>query len=485
MLTRKPDLRRRCCAYGLLTFALAQVVWAWDAYLDDAFIHLRIGEQLFASGQFAFNPGEPGLASSSPLYTAVLGALSSFFGGLTFAPKLLSVFAFFTLLALITRRVLSADRGWPLRLEAASLLVLVSPFAVRWLTDGMETSLVVLTSYLTSGLVAHAPEVVLDISICIPTCNRPLFLRECLLSCIAQTQPATEILVGDDSDDDAATTVVDELSRTTVIPIRHFRHQPALGQAGNVEYLFNKARGDAICLIHDDDLLLERALELLAPCFDDPRVAVAYGKQVPMNHEGRLDEQAGDAFNRQHFRTPECAGAQPDIVIAALSQQFPNNGYLLRADLAREVGYVHPARLTGEDSRGGFAADYGFGIGYAMKSSTRLAYFVDEYTACYRFSKTSVSRGAHGRSESAYRSFRYVTGLEPALRNHPVMREWQRRRAPAAVGQAIDLGHFDEAWAWFLSEAHRPSLLTPGGVKRFLRLVYSSLRRKVLPESRT
>ncbi len=318
----------------------------------------------------------------------------------------------------------------------------------------------------------------MKISICIPTCNRPELLRECIESCIAQTLPPCEILVGDDSADDAASQVVSELVATTSIPIRYTRHDPPVGQAGNAQYLFERSSGEAICLIHDDDLLTERALEILAPTFDDPSVVVAYGKQFLMDHDGNRDEVGTQELNHAYFRRPEFAGVQDNILIAALAQQFPNNGYIVRADIAREVGYIKPAELTGKGPKRGFAADFGFAVSYAMHRPDGRAVFVDDFTAAYRVSKTSVARG-HSLPESAFRSFNYVMGLEPEIRKHPMMAEWLRFKAPPAIAQAAALGHTRVAWGWYFSKWHRRRIPTLGGARRFLHLLKATITRGI------
>ena len=42
----------------------------------------------------------------------------------------------------------------------------------------------------------------MNISIVIPTCNRPVELKKCLDSCIQQTLTLYEIIIGDDSNND-------------------------------------------------------------------------------------------------------------------------------------------------------------------------------------------------------------------------------------------------------------------------------------------
>lgn len=245
----------------------------------------------------------------------------------------------------------------------------------------------------------------MGVSICVPTCNRPELLKLCLDSCANQSLPPQEILVGDDSRDDSSQAVVEAFERAAPCPVRYFRHRPSVGQAANVDHLFREARGELICLIHDDDLLLAGSLRVLTPCFADPNVVVAFGKHVIINHDGSENQSATRDVNRCYRRTPERAGIQQDFLLSALVQQFPNNGFLIRTDLAQEVGYVKAGELMGD------ACDHAFGILCARARPHGRACFVDEFTACYRMTAVSVSRGNHV-ADNAYRTFRYLAELD-------------------------------------------------------------------------
>ena len=92
-------------------------------------------------------------------------------------------------------------------------------------------------------------KIAMDISIIIPTYNRPEYLKACVNSCLKQTRPADEILVGDDSEYITAKIIIDSLKHTTSIPIRYIQNSPSLGQAANVDNLVSAAKSDYICLI--------------------------------------------------------------------------------------------------------------------------------------------------------------------------------------------------------------------------------------------
>ncbi len=90
------------------------------------------------------------------------------------------------------------------------------------------------------------------VSICVPTCNRPELIVECLDSCLAQTHTNIEILIGDDSSDNRTQALI-KARYAHDARIRYVKNEPSLGQARNVASLFARASGDKIALIHDDD----------------------------------------------------------------------------------------------------------------------------------------------------------------------------------------------------------------------------------------
>jgi hypothetical protein len=82
-VTRHPALR-----LALLLFAIGALFYR-EAVMDDTFIHLQYARNLAERGELAFNPGEPSLGMTSPVWILLL----ALFGGHLMAAKLLSVAA--------------------------------------------------------------------------------------------------------------------------------------------------------------------------------------------------------------------------------------------------------------------------------------------------------------------------------------------------------------------------------------------------------
>jgi hypothetical protein len=114
-----------------------EVVVARGFLLDDALIHVRNAESALHSGV------PTSFADSSPLFL-LLTTAGLALGGSFYVTKILSLAAFGALVALLVAATWR-ERHPPAQAIIVALLVLVlSPFGVKWLTDGMETSLAVL-----------------------------------------------------------------------------------------------------------------------------------------------------------------------------------------------------------------------------------------------------------------------------------------------------------------------------------------------------
>lgn len=309
----------------------------------------------------------------------------------------------------------------------------------------------------------------MKVSIIIPTYNRPELLVQCLESCLRQSAPAHEIIIGDDSTNTDTEKIVRDIEKEAKIPIRYFHNPKPLGQGCNVHQLISLVSCEYLCLIHDDDYLSHDAIERLSLPFEDPNVMIAYGKQKIVKEDGEIDEQASEDLNKVYCRTAKNQGVQKDLLIAAIQQQIPNNGFIVESKNAKYIGYKIPQDIFGD------ACDFGFAVLLAEANSNRKAFFINAYTAFYRLSKTSIQR-SKSSNNAAYRAFRYVYKFPKKIRNIKEIRKWLTSKSPIAIGNALSLNHLTEARKWLFSPYHIQYLLTPGGLNRTLKVFLASIR---------
>jgi hypothetical protein len=129
-----------------LLFGLWLLVWlfvSWPAMQDDAFIHLRYAVNLLRYHMISYDGVHPDYGTSSLLYVWLLAALREFFRSPVLPRAVSSVFhvALFGGLAWAFPRTLRSAPKLAWEFALLLLAILVMPMAVRWLDDGMETSL--------------------------------------------------------------------------------------------------------------------------------------------------------------------------------------------------------------------------------------------------------------------------------------------------------------------------------------------------------
>ena len=297
-----------------------------------------------------------------------------------------------------------------------------------------------------------------SISICIPTYQRPKFLKEALDSVLEQTLQPVEIVIGDDSHDDLSENLILDIKKECKIPITYTRHSPSLGQAGNVNFLYEMAKGDYIVLLHDDDLLLPNALEDLNSCWKlYPDLVAAYGKQYFMSDEGTIDFNHSSKINQYYFRTSDKAGLQKSSVVAALLHQFPNDCFMVLSSAAKAVKWRTEA---------GYGGDFDFGLRLSLEYSN--FFFLDKYTAKYRLSKVSISSNIN--DDSTAQSFDIIRNTNFSEELSWAKEYELKREASTAIIQLLNVGKKAQALDIYFSQYYPLSKrLSLGGIRRLIK----------------
>jgi hypothetical protein len=132
-----------------LTFWLFRTRYAM---LDDALIHLRYAANLHQLHIFSYGGLRPNFGASSVAYVGLLSVLRS----ATTTPllaKVVSVVAYLALIATVAAFCLGMRSALATKaLAYGALLCLLCPMGIRWLTDGMETGLVILAVLMLAWL---------------------------------------------------------------------------------------------------------------------------------------------------------------------------------------------------------------------------------------------------------------------------------------------------------------------------------------------
>ena len=128
----------------LFAWLVAWIYLSWPAIQDDALIHLRYAANLRHFHQITYDGIHPDYGASSLLYVYLLAILRGFTSSpeLPHAVSSAAHMILFAGLLVIFYRYLSRAQQLAGLLGVTLLVFVVVPSAVRWLDDGMETSLV-------------------------------------------------------------------------------------------------------------------------------------------------------------------------------------------------------------------------------------------------------------------------------------------------------------------------------------------------------
>jgi glycosyltransferase involved in cell wall biosynthesis len=261
------------------------------------------------------------------------------------------------------------------------------------------------------------------VSICLPTCNRPGLIATCIDSCLAQTYRNLEIVIGDDSENERTRQLIATRYRNEP-RIRYAMNRPSLGQARNVASLFERASGDKILLIHDDDFLAADGIGKLVSLWKlYPQLEVAFADQYEADHTGAVDFDASERLNAAFRRTRDAEGLQPLPGRTGLIQMFPNNGWMANADLVKRIGYPEYY---------GACCDFVFGTELCL--AAREVFYLHEYVSVYRKTANSISHSTRGTTAAATLSaYAFVQGLKLPLQLESSRKLALRRLVPIVV----------------------------------------------------
>ena len=308
----------------------------------------------------------------------------------------------------------------------------------------------------------------MKVSICITTYNRPDLLKETLDSCFKQTFKPFEIIIGDDSKNDLTKNMIAKLPKIKDVDIKYYHNNPPLKQAKNVNFVFNNATGDKLVLMHDDDLFVPDAIETLVNILKkDSTIKIAFGKSYVMSEDGIINYKDSEKSSNYYFKNKKYEGSVLSSVEAGIIQQFPNNGYIIDAELAKST----PWRTKATYGKLGNGCEYDFGLRIGLTGAKM--FLIDKYLVKYRDTELSFS----SNSDSAYKSYIILKNTKIAPKYNQIKNIALTRKVSLGLVQAIKFGEFKDANAMFFSKNHLKLWYTPGFYKRFILICKSSLNK--------
>ena len=177
----------------------------------------------------------------------------------------------------------------------------------------------------------------IEISVIIPSRNRLGYLQEAIASVQHQTYEDCEAIIIDDASNDGTSAWL----RSLVDPrIRSFRFEENRERSASRNYGLEKARGQWVLFLDDDDLLEPRALERLsAELQRSPDAVAAIGAREYFDERGHRRK-----FRMCHWRTKRVIW--PEVLFGLVPAQ---GEALIRRDAALATGGWNERLTTAED----------------------------------------------------------------------------------------------------------------------------------------
>ena len=174
------------------------------------------------------------------------------------------------------------------------------------------------------------------VSVVIPTYNRAAIVTGAIDSVISQDYPEKEAVVVDDGSTDSTGEYLKERYSGRIRYIYQDNREKSAARNRGIR----EAKGEFICMLDSDDVLLPGALSAMADCFrKNPGADAVYGLSIRKDKEGK--ERRTDA-NRKY---PE-----GDILPFFLKERFiNNNSFMIRRELMLRYGMYREELTNHED----------------------------------------------------------------------------------------------------------------------------------------
>jgi glycosyltransferase involved in cell wall biosynthesis len=159
------------------------------------------------------------------------------------------------------------------------------------------------------------------VSIVTATFGPPRFLAATIDSALAQTLADFELLVGDDSADEATRALVAGRADPR---LSYAANERTLGPARNHRRLFARSRGRYLAVLNQDDLWDERFLERLVGALEgEPRAVLAFCDHWLVGEGGERLVAESQANSRRYGRDLLAPGLHRPFVDLVLAQAIP------------------------------------------------------------------------------------------------------------------------------------------------------------------
>jgi glycosyltransferase involved in cell wall biosynthesis len=218
-------------------------------------------------------------------------------------------------------------------------------------------------------------------SVVVSAYNRPDMLRSALASVIGQTYSELEIIVQDDSTNEACLEVVLEFNDSR---IRYTHNSPSLGTAANLLDGYRKATGTYFSTLNDDDLYGPTYIDFMVRQLEAyPNATIAFSDHFVINGAGKVLLELTDRNSRYWHRDRLREGLiTPAFDVALVHKSIP-----------AMLAVFRRSTIDLEDFPDDVSAGYDYWLSYLAVRSGAPIFYTPQRLTSYRTHNESQTAG--------------------------------------------------------------------------------------------
>ena len=221
------------------------------------------------------------------------------------------------------------------------------------------------------------------VSICIPTHNRLEFFKQALASAQQQTYNAIEIIVSDNSDDDATQKYIATITDKRIFFYRNLKNTDSCDNLNNAARL---AQGKYIKYLLDDDLLKLNCVSKMVEILENyPKVGVVMAPLDIIDAQGNTEQPTFYMFKKMKYlykyQNKDLFVPKEKILNDFLTTIYPccvPTGIMFRKSLFQIIqGFDQQFKLIGD-------------VDLCMNFATKMDFFyINEFLSSWRYTQSS------------------------------------------------------------------------------------------------
>ncbi len=172
-----------------------------------------------------------------------------------------------------------------------------------------------------------------DITILIPTRNRPALLAVALASVRDALGVGTRVVIGDNGDAETTRGLLTAHAGFG-LTITHRANPPSY--TANLQNLLDACMTPWFGLLHDDDFFTGPVADIIAPLLGQPDLDFIFSDHWVAQNDGRLDEAVTAQTTAQYGRDRLASGPVADLALLCVRQTVCLDGFFARTEPARQ-----------------------------------------------------------------------------------------------------------------------------------------------------